>query len=80
VGWAKRAAASGPREAGARAGWAEGVAEAHAGEGKRDQRSWASGKLGPGKRGRERGFGLMGCCLLLLFFFFSTLKLLNKSI
>jgi hypothetical protein len=46
-------------------------------KGKRGE-SWASGKLGPGKRGRERGFGLMGCCLLLLFFFFSTLKLLKQ--
>jgi hypothetical protein len=45
-------------------------------KGKREE-SWASGKLGLGKRGRER-FWLMGCYLLLLFFYSSTLKLLKQ--
>jgi hypothetical protein len=83
VGWAERAAVSGPGETGAHASWAEGVAEAHAGEGKRDRRSWASGGFGPweeregerargeGEKGRDAGLGwpAAGLGYLLLFFF-----------
>jgi hypothetical protein len=81
-----------PRGAGARASWAEEVAEAHAGEERREReelglgRLWAVGRKrgreGPREKREREGCWAAGLLLpsLLFFFFFSTLKPFKQSI